>query len=352
MPNIKDFFSRKKGGGEDTTKVVNSSDVTSISSPMSDSTVVGSRTSIFKTPNRFTSFKGGIPFEHSLPFVLVGSLALMAADLTGIAMRSNMLPTSAPPAKKQTLEQTNYKSLNDYNDILARNIFNSDGFIPDVQIAEGTAQLDVNTARETSLPLTLVGTIVHANPGKSVATIQVKGNAEKVLPYIPNDDIEGMATLIKVDRKKVFIRNLSGGALEYIQIKDDTAFAFKTKVPGFVQDGPISKEGDNTFAISRSDLEAQMANLPELLTQARAVPNLVPGANGKIDGFRILDVVDGSLYTKLGIKNGDIIKGVDGAPVDSPAKAMELYNSLRSKNQVQLTMERNGTTTTMTYNIH
>jgi general secretion pathway protein C len=81
------------------------------------------------------------------------------------------------------------------------------------------------------------------------------------------------------------------------------------------------------------------------------VPNLVPVGNGKIDGFRILDVVDGSLFTKLGIKNGDIIKSVDGDPVDSPAKAMDLYNSLRNKQQVQISMDRNGSPTTMTYNI-
>src|SRR5262249_36313748 len=151
-------------------------------------------------------------------------------------------------------------------------------------------------------------------------------------------------------RKKAFIRNLSAGSLEYIQIKDETAFAFTKKTVAQV-DGPITKESDNNYSISRIDLESQMSNLPELLTQARAVPNLVPGGNGKIDGFRILDVVDNSLFTKLGIKNGDVIKSVDGEPVDSPAKAMELYNSLRSKNQVQLTMDRNGKSMTVNYNI-
>lgn len=275
----------------------------------------------------------------------------MMADLTGLGFRAVMVPTAAPSAKRQLSEPAPYKPRSDYNDILARNIFNSDGFIPDVQIADGGTVDTSGPAKESQLPLQLVGTIVHANPGKSVATIELKGNAEKIIPYIPNDDIEGMATLLKVERKKAFIRNLSGGTLEYIQIKDDSAVSFKTKTPVVTQDGPIMKEGDNNFAISRGDLEMQMSNLPELLTQARAVPNLVPGGNGKVDGFRILDVQENSIYTKLGVHSGDIIKSVDGEPLDSPAKAMELYNSLRSKAQVKLSVERNGSTSTMTYNI-
>jgi general secretion pathway protein C len=343
VAGIKDFFTRKK----------NSADETQTGVTTGEATVVGSKTRLLDIPtrlSRMSNFADGVPYENFMPSLLVALLALMAADLTAVGVRSYMIPSGAPPSKRQNNETSPYHPLNDYGDILARNIFNSDGFIPEVLVAEGTPTLDMNTARESTLPLTLIGTIVHANPGKSVATIQVKGNAEKVLPYIPNDEIEGMATLIKVERKKAFIRNLSVGTLEYIQIKDESTFAFSKKQ--VTQEGPISKEGNNTYAISRSDLETQMSNLPELLTQARAVPNLVPGGNGKIDGFRILDVVDGSLYTKLGIKTGDVIKSVDGEPVDSPAKAMELYNNLRSKNQVNLTMERNGTPMNMTYNIH
>jgi general secretion pathway protein C len=304
----------------------------------------------FLDSTRIATIRANAWDENYLPYIFVLFLALMMGDLAALYLRSFMIPTGTTQGKHVVQEQTLYKPRNDYDPILARNIFNSDGFIPEVQIADGNANLDENTARETSLPLTLIGTIVHANPGKSVATIQLKGAADKILPYIPNDDIEGMATLMKVDRKKVFIRNLSAGSLEYIQIKDDSTFQFSKKT-GVTQDGPITKEGDNNFSIQRSDLEAQMTNLPKLLTEARAVPNLVPGGNGKIDGFRILDVVDGSLFTKLGIKNGDIIKSVDGDPVDSPAKAMDLYNSLRNKQQVQISMDRNGSPTTMTYNI-
>jgi general secretion pathway protein C len=46
-----------------------------------------------------------------------------------------------------------------------------------------------------------------------------------------------------------------------------------------------------------------------------------------------------------------VIKEVDGQKLDSPAKAMELYNGLRTKPKIELSGERNGKPFTMTYNI-
>ncbi len=288
-------------------------------------------------------------FNSALPYVFVAAIGAMMADLTGVAMRAHMIPNAAPNAKPKTVEPPPYRPLSDYNDILARNVFNSDGIIPDIEIAENSPDVDnTSMAKESQLPLTLVGTIVHVNPGKCVATIEAKGNAEKILPYIPNDDIEGLATLIKVERKKAFIRNLSSGALEFIHIKDDSAFSFQKKmVPKDPAMGPFQKEGDGVFAINRSELEGLMSNLPQLLTEARALPNMV---NGRIDGFRVVDIQENSILRKL-VDPGDVIKQVDGEQLDSVSKSMELYNSLRTKNQVRLVVERNGRLVTLTYNI-
>jgi general secretion pathway protein C len=260
-----------------------------------------------------------------------------------------MLPTSQAPVRQVHMEMTQYKPRGIYDDILSRNIFNSDGIIPELQVAgnQGGATDISGPARETSLGIGLIGTIVHANPGKSVATIEFKNSPDKVIPYIPNDDIEGMATLIKVERKRAYIRNLSSGAIEYVQIKDEPGISFSRKSQG-KQDGPVTVDGDNNFSINKFDLETQMANISELLTQARGVPNIVAG---KIDGFKITDIVPGSIYTKLGVKDGDILKEVDGQKLDSPAKAMELYNTLRTKSKIEVSGERNGKPFNMTYNI-
>lgn len=285
-------------------------------------------------------------YQKYLPYFFVLATALMVADLAVIKARYYMIPMGQPPTKRPTVDMMlSYKPRSLYDDIIARNIFNSDGLIPDTQVAEGPDL--TGPARESQLALMLVGTIVHSNPGKSVATIELKNNPEKIIPYIPNDEIEGMATLLKVERKRAYIRNLQSGIIEYIQIKDEPGISFNLRGAA-KQDGPVTTEGHNSFSIARLDLETQMANLPELLTQARGVPNTV---NGRVDGFKIVDIVPGSIYTKLGIQEGDVLKEVDGERLDSPAKAMELYNGLRTRTNLKISGERNGQPFTMTYNI-
>jgi len=53
----------------------------------------------------------------------------------------------------------------------------------------------------------------------------------------------------------------------------------------------------------------------------------------------------------LGFQIGDVIKGVNGEKVDSPAKALELYNTLKTSNQVKILMDRGGKETEFDYNV-
>lgn len=43
---------------------------------------------------------------------------------------------------------------------------------------------------------------------------------------------------------------------------------------------------------------------------------------------------------KMEIKKGDVVKNIDGAPVDSTAKAMELYNTMKATGATTLVVDR------------
>lgn len=297
--------------------------------------------------------RSNLPFSQFIPYLATLVLAAMAADIAAIYTRSYLIPTTAPNLAKKQDQPVPFRQKGEFDVILTRNIFNSDGIIPLVgggseQNSDGPVETNLSQARESSLPLTLVGTIVHADPGKSVATIEPKGSPDKVLPYVPNDTIEGLAELVKVIRKKVYIRNLQSKGLEYLQIKDDPTFKFTSKTVA-IQDGPVSREGDSNFSMVRSDLDSMLSNLPDLLTKARAIPNTLP--DGSVDGWKITEIEQGSIYEKLGIKDGDVIKGVNGEKVDSPAKAMELFNALRTQSSIRLTLDRGGRITQQNYSI-
>jgi hypothetical protein len=68
-------------------------------------------------------------------------------------------------------------------------------------------------------------------------------------------------------------------------------------------------------------------------------------------GFKMVSLEKGSVYEKLGLKQGDVIKTINGKPVNSPKDAMELTNLLKSADKVEIELVRDGSTQKMTYQI-
>jgi general secretion pathway protein C len=274
---------------------------------------------------------------------------LLVADLATMNFRDLMLPTKAPPARPVRIEASNHLNRGDYENIISRDPFNADGMIPDpVGTVPGQGQPE-NEPVLSGLPIQLIGTLVHIDPHKSVVTVNIT-TANKVSSYRVGDEIEGLAKVIRVERQKVIFRNLNNNRLEYAEIKKDLAFAIGVAKPAAAPAAEIQVDGNNV-SVKRSEVLKYTANLGDVLNQASAVPNFVPGSGGKINGYRLVNIAPNSIYEKLGLKRFDVIKGVNGEPVDSPAKAMELYNQLKSSNGLALQIERNGSDETLNFTI-
>lgn len=293
------------------------------------------------------------PFERWYAYILFVFVGYCIADLAILAYRDRMLPQSAPPSHPKSAQIDSSVSRGAYNSITSRNMFASNGQIPDALMdkSKGAEAQKEDEPVPSQLPLNLIGTLVHSNPEKSIAAIEVRGK-NQVVSYSPGKEIEGMASILKVERQKVIFRNLNSNRLEYIEMKKEgNKVAFGGARPmGGGTGREVMKTGENNFTIKRADLLKYTNDLSSILMQARAVPNREPGT-GNINGFRLLDMQPGSIYEQLGLQRMDVIKSVDGTPVDSPAKAMELYNTLKNSPKVTLQVERNGKNETMTYNI-
>lgn len=289
------------------------------------------------------------------PYILATFLGYAVANLVILSIRPSMLPTKVPPAKPSQKIASANENRGAYNTIISRNIFNWDGAIPEpLQTKNGPKIAPRDEAPILSqLPLTLVGTIVHSNPNKSVATIELKGK-NLIVAYRTRADIENMANIIKIERGKVTFRNMNNNQLEFIETQTKNKLSFKGSKnpvkPTAAASSEVTQVGNNQFQLKRADLLKYTNNLASILQQARSVPNRNP-QTGEIDGFRLLDFQPGSIYEKLGLQRMDVIKGVNGEPVDSPAKAMELYNALKSSDKVNISVERNGKTESLDYSI-
>ena len=289
-------------------------------------------------------------WEAFFPYLFVLFLAFATADVLILAFRDRMLPTQVPPPHPAPPAITTGLDIAAFNTLISRNIFSSDGIIPPpLQGEHGGGQKDAPPIL-SQLPLTLVGTLVHSNPERSIAAIEVKSK-NQVIPYTPKKEIEGLAIVEKVERMKVILRNLNSNRLEYLEIKTDSKVSFGTtaKVPGLGGGNIVNKVSENEFRIPRATLDAQLTNLPEILRQAKALPAM--DSSGNIYGFRITAIEPGSVYTELGITNGDVITGVQGNPVTSAQQAMEMYQTLRSSSEIEIQVERDGRRQTLKYNV-
>ena len=288
------------------------------------------------------------PFEKLYSYIFIAGLAYMIADLAVIKVRPEMLPKKSPstrPIKNDFVESKNFSQ---YTTIARRNVFDKDGKIPPALANEGKSDegsLD-GPAVASNLPLSLKGTIVHFNPKKSVASIEVKSK-NKIMPFKVGADIEGLAIVKQISRRKVIFINSSNNKKEYIEIPLSLKLniGFKSSATS----GEVSKSGRYQYSMKKSDVKKYTSNLTDVLKQARMQPNMVPG--GRIEGFRFDWIQPNSIFEKLGFKVGDIIKGVDGEPINDPRKAMEAYRAFKNADRLKLDIIRKGQPDTIEYSI-
>ena len=221
--------------------------------------------------------------------------------------------------------------------------------------AEGGAAAENEALERSPLRAKLLGTTLANVDEWSIATL-LDMDASKSSPYRIGDEILG-AQIVGIELRRVIVVN--EGHREYIDATEPSGgtasksglkpFPKKENKAPDVPDGSgIRATAANTYEVPRDELQKAMDNMSQLASQARIVPSF---KNGESQGFKIFAIKPNSLYTKLGIQNGDIIKRVNGFDINSPDKALELYSKLQNSNRIEIEFDRGGTATRKTYNI-
>ncbi len=228
---------------------------------------------------------------------------------------------------------------------------------------------------ESTLPIDLIGTLVTEEPASSMATLSVEG-ANK-LAWIGSEFLDGKARIVAIAPRHVVVKE--GGEFRVIRLWADKVASGKgahgrpgargarggrpgTR-PGSHAPRPaprvssskrndfskgVKKTGAYDYEIDRRMIDEQLQDLSKLGSQARIVPNY---RGGKYQGFKLVGVRPGSLYRSIGIRSGDVIKAINGRPIDSPNKAIELFDQLKNASNIQLEIERRGQMKQLNYAI-
>lgn len=192
---------------------------------------------------------------------------------------------------------------------------------------------------KSDVPLSLVGTFLDS--GQPFAIIQ--DDKKKIQDiFTVNDEIFEVAKVVKIHADNVEINR--DGKIELLVLDQggDTG-----AVSGSGDGGSASAESTNVN-VDAQELDDALANLPLLLTQARAVPYF---KDGKSLGLRLFAIKTGSLFEKIGLKNGDILKDINGSSMSDITQAVKLFERLKEEKNISLTLERGKRDIVLNYNI-
>jgi type II secretory pathway component PulC len=205
----------------------------------------------------------------------------------------------------------------------------------------------------TALPLELTNTIVLQDSIKSVASVAIRGEKE-ILNVREGDNIQTMAQVGKIDRLKLIIKNLSSGNCEFIENKELQKQQRALNIVGEKEgkklmqqfsSQDIQNEG-NKFKIKKQFRDKMLENMGELLTQARAIQMKNP--DGSL-AFKMTEIIPGSIYSQLNIKDEDIISKINGKEISSLNDIMTMFGSIKGIDQLSITVMREGTEVEMEY---
>lgn len=204
------------------------------------------------------------------------------------------------------------------------------------------------TPVRSSLHGTLVGTAIADPPRYSLCQI-TNPDVSETQVYSIGDRYQG-ARIYQVEKERVLIDN--DGRNEYID--NNAAAPPNLGVTPMPQPGqPSAQDGvkqlsENQYTIAKAEINNALANLSDLATKARIVPSF---KNGVANGFKLFSIVPDSLYSKIGVQNGDVIRKINGYEMNSPDKALEIYQKLRDATRIEIELERRGDTVRKSYSI-
>ncbi len=284
------------------------------------------------------------------------ALAFVGADIVnGIIHQKLHVPPKTSQRKPDTAaSKQEMKDPSHYAVIHERDLFHSAKEKVATKKPGGTSKKVVikeGALEKTSLQVRLRGT-VHREKGNSVAIIEDLKTRKQDLYHV-GDMISGEAKLIAVSRNKVYLER--NGKQEILEVYEKTEekpserLAERPPLGRSISTGRgIKRLSADRYRIPQEDLKDAFENMNELLTQVRVVPNF---KDGEPDGFKLLSIKRGSLIQRAGLRDGDIVKRVNGIEIDSPDKAFEVYEQVRNEPLITVEVLRGGSKKTFRYEV-
>jgi general secretion pathway protein C len=244
-----------------------------------------------------------------------------------------------------------------FTKIVERNIFGATEKVEQAPI-EDLGSIEI--LEETSLELSLLGTI--AGDSTSARAIILDKREKKQDIYRVGDSVQE-AEIRQILRGKVILRHGENDEiLTMVEGEDKPKHAAKPAAKAGSRRRPASRPRSQArtelqeesseepeeviIPIGQEMLQNAMNDINELMTEVRVRPYF---RRGKPEGLIVSQIKSDSIFSKLGLMNGDIISSVNGNLMSSPEEAFQFYSSLKSGEEVSIEITRRGKKKLLTY---
>ncbi len=220
------------------------------------------------------------------------------------------------------------------NTIVKRNLFKVE-IEPEPDTNIDTKAKETEILEPTTLKLVLWGTVTGQD--NVYAVIEDKKVRKQALYQI--DDLIQGAKVKKILRNQVILTFQGKDQLLEIQtgsknVSKSGNFQKKTTI------APALENRDFGHDISVPD------NLNSMMRQIKFRPHF---SDGQADGLMAYGIRPNSVFRKIGLRNGDIIKEINGTPIISKDDVSQLFADIELEDNLKLTLFRRGKIKELSY---
>lgn len=307
-------------------------------------------------------------FYRPICLTLLAVLGLACGHLVDTVLQMKLRPEFAAAATSSgpAIDKQQRTVIADLDLILQKNLFDASNRSSSAVMSGDlvTANGEQAGAAAPRADIKLIGTVVAGENSQALLAIENKLDLYHLGEKLPGngtlDDIQRHQVTIKYRDQSVTILSL------YEQSPAETSsrasapdssppVSMPVKPGGTIEavqetatDGDIREVGENRWLVSRQFVESVRENFAAQMRLVQMQPRMV---DGKIDGFLVQRINPRSLLAKLGLKRGDVVIDVNNTKLDSPEKALVIFQQLREARQIGLSIERNGSPMSFSYEI-
>jgi len=281
-----------------------------------------------------------------LNLLIIGAMVYFGISTIFLATSARMESVPPAPAAQKTperIERTQKMPLATYNPIVDRNLFDTKATL---EAAPKT--VDVEALEQTSLQLKLWGTVTGP-PEEAYAVIEEGGKRDQNL-FRVGDTIQN-ATVKLILREKIIL-NVEGKD-EILEIEKAVG---KGSAPARTLAGrriPARSAGQMPVSVQkitlrRNQIDSAIQDVSQLMNQVNIRPHFY---QGQPDGMMLSRIKPNSIFMRMGLRNGDVITGVNGRDIATVDDALGFYENLKTADNVNLSIKRGGRQRSIEYSI-